>query len=113
MKKVVLFGADYMGRILDYVQGLGNSSLIKRIKVEAGKSLSYQYHAKRKEYWIVISGEGILTLEGEKSVLEEGSLLEIPCSAKHMLTAATNMELIEVQVGPGELEEEDIVRLAP
>ena len=35
---------------------------IKKIEVEPNKRLSYQFHNKRSEYWIVIQGEGLRVL---------------------------------------------------
>lgn len=99
---------DY--KVLDYRTG-ETSSLVKRIRIDAGKGLSYQYHGKRSEVWVVVKGKGILTIDGEDSIVSEGSVIQIPIGAKHSLLAATEMEFIEVQLGQEALEEEDIVRL--
>ena len=100
---------DY--RVLEYKQSNETSSLVKRVRIEAGKSLSYQYHNERSEIWVIVSGKGILTLDGVDSVASPGSVIHIPKGAKHTLLAATDFEFIEVQLGEGELEEEDIVRI--
>lgn len=100
---------DY--RVLEYRQSNGYSSLVKRMRMDAGKSVSYQYHTKRSEVWAIISGKGILTIDGVDSVVSPGSVVSIPKESKHSLLAATDLEFIEVQLGNSELDEDDIVRV--
>jgi mannose-6-phosphate isomerase-like protein (cupin superfamily) len=45
-----------------------------------------------------VSGKGILTIFNEESVVSSGSVVRIPLSAGQSLLAATEMELIEVQL---------------
>jgi len=91
-------------RILDYNTG-DSSSLIKRIHMDAGKSMGYQYHTKHTQIWIILSGKGILTIDEVDSVVSANSVIQIPIGANCSLLAATKMEFIEVQLGHGELEE--------
>jgi len=100
---------DY--RVLDYKQADGTSSLVKRLRIDAGQSISYQYHTQRAEVWVIVRGKGILTVDGVDSVVSRGSVVSISNEVKHSLLAATELELIEVQLGNGELEEDDIVRI--
>ena len=100
---------DY--RVLEYKHSGANSSLVKRLRIDAGQSISYQYHTLRSEVWVIVSGKGILTVDGVDSVAVPGSVIVIKQESKHSLLAATEIELIEVQLGSGELEEGDIVRL--
>ena len=37
---------------------------LKRIEVDPGGSLSYQYHHKRSEAWTIEEGVGSITLDG-------------------------------------------------
>ena len=39
---------------------------VKRITVNPGQKLSYQYHHKRQECWIVIKGNLTIVLDDEK-----------------------------------------------
>jgi len=87
---------DY--RVLDYKAG-EPSSIIKRVRIDAGKEISCQYHTKRCEVWVVVKGKGILTIGEVDSVVSTGSVIQIPDIAKHSLLAATEMELVEVQLG--------------
>lgn len=85
-------------------------SLTKKLIIEEGKQISYQYHKKRKEIWTIISGEGILYLEGQKRKITIGDVVRVDEMVKHGLKAISELELIEVQIG-SELIEEDIVRI--
>lgn len=39
---------------------------LKRIEVNPGQKLSYQYHHKRQEQWTIIEGNATIVLDGEK-----------------------------------------------
>lgn len=98
-------------RVLDYKESSdGMKVLTKRLCVLAEKNISYQYHHKRSEVWVIVKGEGEFVLDDEVSYVKPGEVLNIPISGKHGIKAITDLEIIEVQMG-SELEEEDIVRL--
>ena len=59
---------------------------VKRIDVLPGKRLSYQKHEKRSEHWIVVQGEGIVTLEGREISLSPGKSIDIPRMAEIVLS---------------------------
>jgi mannose-1-phosphate guanylyltransferase len=95
-------------RVLDYVRGANESTLTKRMRIDAGKSMSYHYHSKRREIWVFVSGEGIVTIDGVKQVVESGSVITVEIGSKHKISAATDIEFIEIQIGDADLEEADI-----
>lgn len=98
-------------RVLDYKESAdGTKVLTKRLCVLADKNISYQYHHKRSEVWVIVQGEGEFVLNDEVSYVKPGDVLNIPVGAKHGIKAIKDLELIEVQMG-SELEEGDIVRL--
>lgn len=97
--------------VLDYAKFVnGSQVLTKRIRVTAGRNLSYQLHFKRTEVWTIISGEGEFVLNDQFSSVEPGDVLKIPSGGLHAVKAITDLEFIEVQTG-SELVEEDIVRI--
>jgi mannose-1-phosphate guanylyltransferase len=97
-------------RVLDYNKlENGTEVLIKRLKLLAGKNLSYQMHLKRKEIWTIISGEGELVINGKFKRILPGDVIQIPVGTKHAARANSDLEFIEVQLG-SELVEEDVVR---
>ncbi|MCP8967850.1 sugar phosphate nucleotidyltransferase [Ectobacillus ponti] len=87
-----------------------NEVLTKRIKIVAGKNLSYQYHNYRQEVWTIVKGEGILLLNDIFHVIRAGDIIKIPVGARHAVKAVTDLEFIEVQTGT-ELVEADNHRL--
>ena len=85
---------------------------VKRIDVNPGQRLSYQYHFKRQEFWTVVQGEAVVTLEGEEHILKYGESIFIPLGAKHRMEnrGTEMMSIIEVQTGTY-FGEDDILRL--
>lgn len=85
---------------------------IKRIEVDKGKRLSYQYHNKRSEVWTIIQGEGIITLNDKPKKYIKGDTILVPQGVKHRIenTGSEKTIFIEVQTG-SYFGEDDIVRI--
>jgi len=86
---------------------------VKRIWVNPGARPSYQYHHKRSETWTIISGAGIVTLDGQEIEVAPGSTVEVPVGIKHRIKntgASEELVFIEVQHGTY-FGEDDIVRV--
>ncbi|EFM09147.1 Mannose-1-phosphate guanylyltransferase [Paenibacillus curdlanolyticus YK9] len=99
-------------RVLDYTKHPEcGEVLTKRIRISAGRNLSYQYHTQRREVWTVIAGQGEMVLDGSLHTIAAGDVVIVPPLMKHSIRATAELEIIEVQTGT-ELTEEDIVRLA-
>lgn len=92
----------------------GSDTKVKRITVNPGHRLSYQYHHKRSERWVVVSGKGIFTLDGQTlDDIQPGDVLHIPIEAKHRIENNGTEPLVFVEVQLGEsFDESDIVRVA-
>lgn len=100
---------DY--RVLKYNQDAELPVIVKHLKIEKGASITNHYHKKRSEFWIIVKGEGIVTVEDVEILISPGNVVKIPVLAKHKLTAHSEIELIEIQIGSSELEESDIVKV--
>lgn len=90
----------------------GKNFQVKKLHINPGERLSLQFHNKRAEHWVVISGTGTVT-NGEKIFnLTKGESTYIPIKRIHSLENKTqeNLEIIEVQIG-NYLGEDDIVRI--
>jgi mannose-1-phosphate guanylyltransferase len=99
-------------RVVDYaVYEDGTKALTKRLRIRAGKRISYQIHHHRAETWIIVHGEGELLLDDERKTVGQGDVLHIPVGAKHAIRGVSDLEIMEVQLGT-ELEEADVVRLS-
>ncbi len=96
--------------VLDHTNVDGFESLTKRIILNQGKQISYQYHNCRSEVWTIIAGAGVVFIDGVKKDVKAGEVIKLDIGMKHGLKAVTELEMIEVQLGQN-LVEEDIVRL--
>ncbi|MBE0615723.1 MAG: mannose-1-phosphate guanylyltransferase/mannose-6-phosphate isomerase [Burkholderiales bacterium] len=85
---------------------------IKRIVVKPGASLSLQYHHRRSEHWVVVSGSAKIVNGEREIVLGPDQSSYIPAGTAHRLAnpGAVDCVMIEVQSGDY-LGEDDIVRL--
>tara|TARA_B100000989_G_C19476002_1_gene442926 strand:+ start:225 stop:578 length:354 start_codon:yes stop_codon:yes gene_type:complete len=74
---------------------------LKRIEVDPGGRLSYQYHKKRLEVWTITKGIGEVTIEGKVKDCKKGDVILIPKKAKHRIKneGSEKIVFIEVQTG--------------
>ncbi|MDO5616376.1 MAG: phosphomannose isomerase type II C-terminal cupin domain [Cruoricaptor ignavus] len=85
---------------------------LKKIEVNPGQRLSYQYHYKRQEHWTVVQGEAVVILDGEEYFLKYGESIFIPQGAKHRIENRGTELLVFVEVQTGTyFGEDDIVRI--
>ncbi|KYC63716.1 sugar phosphate nucleotidyltransferase [Heyndrickxia coagulans] len=97
-------------RVLDYAKYSEYEVLTRKIEIEAGANLSYQFHKIRKEIWTIVKGEGIIALNGNLYSVKVGDTYQIEPGDRHSIKALTQLEIIEVQTG-SEIIQEDVVRL--
>ena len=85
---------------------------VKQIVVKPGHRLSYQYHHRRSEHWVIVCGQAVVTLNGEQSYLTPGEHIHIPVTSKHRIHNIGKSDLVFVEVQCGDnFDEEDIVRI--
>ncbi len=95
-----------------YVLEDADTYKVKRIEVNPGERLSYQYHHKRAEVWTMVNGTGRITLDGEVKDYKAGEVAIIPLGAKHRIENPLNELLIFIEVQHGTyFGEDDIVRI--
>lgn len=70
-----------------------------KVSLKAGKGMSYHCHDFRDEVWTVISGKGTVNVDGMEQLVKTGDVVTIAAGCKHTIKAATDMQLIEVQIG--------------
>jgi mannose-6-phosphate isomerase len=80
--------------------------------VKSGQGLSYQYHLKREENWVVVAGKANITINENSRVYDRGQSVFIPIEARHRIAndGNENVVFIEVQTGTYFVED-DIVRV--
>ena len=97
-------------KVLEYnTFGENQRSLTKRLRINAGRNISYQSHRQRDEIWTFIEGTGELLLDGHIRNVRCGDVAYITKGMKHAIRAISDLYIIEVQIGE-ELTEEDIER---
>ncbi len=82
---------------------------VKIISVRSGSKLSLQKHAKRSEFWKILSGEGFVIINDKQSSAIKNDEFFVPQGAIHRIGASTDMEILEIALG--EFDENDIIRL--
>ena len=90
-----------------------NDVKVKKITVKPKQRLSYQYHHKRQEQWVVVIGRLSIVLDGNKLIREAGETISIPLGSHHRAWNETEdvVVFIEVQTGTY-FGEDDIVRIS-
>ena len=85
---------------------------LKRIEVDPGERLSYQYHLKRSEAWTIVEGVGTITLNDETKDYSKGQTILIPQGIKHRIENKGQEKVVFIEVQTGTyFGEDDIVRI--
>lgn len=85
---------------------------VKKIVVKPGESLSYQYHLKRSEVWVIVKGKAEVKIDDVVMQHKVGDIIRIPVEAVHQVTNTSDDELIFIEVQLGTyFGEDDIIRL--
>ena len=84
---------------------------IKQITVNPGQRLSYQRHHKREEYWTIVLGHAVVTLNGDLHHLKDGDTIHIPKESWHRIANLSKDPLVFIEIQRGEyFGEDDIIR---
>jgi|TARA_R110000824_G_scaffold103358_4_gene245526 mannose-6-phosphate isomerase-like protein (cupin superfamily) len=87
------------------------SVTFKKIDINPGEEISYQYHHGRDEFWYISSGQGVFTIEDEERGALPGDVLLIARGEKHKIKNTGNFPLTIFETQCGICSEDDIVRL--
>ena len=85
---------------------------VKRLLVFRGKRLSLQKHAHRSEHWVIVGGQGIVTLNHAQWRVSVGDTVSVPTGGVHRIENDGTEDLIIIETQLGVCLEEDIIRLA-
>lgn len=86
------------------------ATTVKLVTIRAGEEFSLQSHAHRSEFWRILSGSGIVTLDEEKKEVHAGDHFFSPVGHEHRMEAGPE-GLTFLEIAFGEFTEEDITRL--
>lgn len=95
----IMFAEKSWGRfqVLDAETG----SMTVKVTLNKGHSMNYHNHKHRDEVWVVISGEGKTIIDGVEQSVTVGDVVTMPAGCCHMVTAQTELKMIEIQIGQG------------
>jgi mannose-6-phosphate isomerase-like protein (cupin superfamily) len=85
-------------------------STVKILVVRAGQQFSLQTHERRDEFWRIISGSGIVTVDEEQLDAQPGDEFWVPRGSAHR-AHASGTDLVILEISFGHFDENDIVRL--
>jgi mannose-6-phosphate isomerase len=85
---------------------------VKKITVSPEENPSYQYHHKRAEDWIIISGNGEVRLDDDVFSVFEGDRVRVPMMSRHTIKNCGDEPLVFIEIQTGSyFGEDDVVRL--
>ena len=85
---------------------------VKRVEVKPKARLSLQKHKHRSEKWNIVTGKGLVTLDGKEIPVGPGSIVDVPVGAVHRIANTGKEKLVFIEVACGEyLSEDDIIRI--
>lgn len=82
-------------RIIDAEEG----SITIKIVMNAGQSMNYHSHSRRDEIWNIVSGQGVVCIDGMEHPVNAGDVITIQAGCKHMISSISELRIIEIQLG--------------
>lgn len=82
-------------RVLDVQEG----SITIKIMLNKGHKMNYHSHERRDEVWNIVSGEGIVIVDGMEQPVKAGDVVTMQAGCRHTIIAKTELNVIEVQIG--------------
>lgn len=76
-----------------------SESMTIKVTLNPGHSMNYHSHKNRDEVWVVIAGNGRTVVDGFEQFVRAGDVITMSAGCRHMITAETELKLVEVQLG--------------
>lgn len=97
MSQPIMFAEKSWGsfRVLD----VGKESLTIKVTLNPGHRMNYHSHRNRDEVWVVITGKGQAVADNTVREIGVGDVVSMKAGCRHTVTATTELQLIEVQLG--------------
>ena len=90
----------------------GENYRVKRVSLDPESRQSYQSHEQRAEAWLIVSGEGKITIDDVESRVTPAAIVMISIGTKHRIENTSEVSplvFIETQFG-AYIGEDDITR---
>ncbi len=82
-------------RVID----IEDDSLTIKVTLNPGHKMNYHSHKRRDEIWNIISGNGVVLVDGMEQPVQPGDVVTMQAGCRHTIKAITELKLIEVQLG--------------
>ena len=82
-----------------------NIDFCDRVVIPPESAIGYHQHGSNEEMYIVLEGEGLMTIEGDEVVVKKGDMILNPIGGKHGLVnnSKSDIDLLVIQAGIDEL----------
>ncbi len=97
IKQQIMFAEKSWGsfRVID----VDEKSLTIKVTLKPGHRMNYHSHHRRDEIWNIISGDGVVLVDGMEQPVKAGDVITMQAGCRHTVSAITELKLIEVQLG--------------
>lgn len=82
-------------RVLDVEE----NSLTIKVTLNPGHKMNYHSHDRRDEVWTVMSGTGLVIVDGMEHPVVPGDVVTMQAGCRHTIIAETELKVLEVQLG--------------
>ena len=82
-------------RVLDVEE----KSLTIKVTLNPGHKMNYHSHDRRDEIWTVMSGTGLVIVDGMEHPVVPGDVVTMQAGCRHTIIAETELKVLEVQIG--------------
>ncbi|HEY4501226.1 MAG TPA: phosphomannose isomerase type II C-terminal cupin domain [Candidatus Paceibacterota bacterium] len=89
---------------------LNEKTTVKLIMVKPGEEFSLQSHKHRGEFWRILSGTGVITLDKDHHTIHVGESFFSPVGHEHRMEGGPG-GLTFLEIAFGDFDESDIKRL--
>ena len=96
------------GKFIQYTHN--EKTTVKIIEVRTSGILSLQSHKKRKEFWVILEGNPVVTVGSMKMKLKKGDEVEIAKGKKHRIANNGKALVRFLEISFGSFDEKDIKR---
>ena len=81
-----------------------NIDFCDRVVVLPESTIGYHQHGSNEEMYIVLEGEGLMTIEGKNVIVKKGDMILNPARGKHGLVnnSKKNIDLLVIQIAINE-----------
>ncbi len=79
----------------------GGVDFVDRMVIPAKSTIGYHRHGNNEEMYIVLAGQGTMTVDGEKIPVKKGDMILDPAFGEHGLVndSDADIDLLVIQIG--------------